>query len=391
MLEKHLYNTSTLPPSNARYFYCYNAKVKKIFTLLAVVTLVVVLPIVLLQFSNTTFITNVAEAPTEYESYEKLNLQEKVGQLFLIGHWSETVTSDTTKLIDEHYLGGVIVMDSPNDPRQIKSQVDVWQNASYPTPLIIGIDQEGGLVSRLKDDDYVQTPQPQITTVADAYDVSHRRAQALRTLGINTNFAPVMDQSTKPESFMYERVFREPSMIAGLSDAMIRGYQNNDIIAVPKHYPGHPDTADDSHLVLPILTLTKEEYENSTNAFKEVIQADNVQMLMTAHMQVPALDDTYPATLSPTILNDLRNRIGFDGVVITDDLAMQAISNTWTYEESAVLALKAGADMIMLAAEPEVVGRTIEAVLDAIESGDLSEERIDEAYERVMQVKDGLN
>lgn len=362
---------------------------KKTLILLAIVIVVIVLPVVFLQFSTTT-ITITDTLVGQDDEFPPLTLEEKVGQLFLIGHWSETMTSDTTKLIDDYHLGGVIVMDAPNDPRQIKSQVEVWQEVSYPAPLIISIDQEGGFVSRLKDESYVLTAQPNITTVTEAYDIAHRRAQALRTLGINTNFAPVMDESVKPNSFMYDRVFREPSMIASLSDTMIRGYQNNDVIAVLKHYPGHPDTADDSHVTLPILEMTVGEYQEHTDAFKDVLQAGNAHMLMTAHMQVPALDTTYPATLSPTILNDLRTRIGFDGVVITDDLAMQAISNTWSYEESAVLAFKAGADMIMLAAEPDVVGRTIEAVLNAVESGELSEDRIDEAYARVLWVKNNL-
>lgn len=362
---------------------------KKLIILLGIVILVIFLPILIQQFSGTTPVDQTTVVPDE-QNPEETSLRAKVGQLFLIGHWSYSTTIETANLVDDLQLGGVIIMDSTGDPRKIAGQTEVWQNAAYPTPLLVGIDQEGGVVSRLKDEIYISTPQPEIETAEDAYSVANLRARALKTLGINANFAPVMDQSTNPESFMYERVFHNPSMIASLSDAMIRGYQNSDVVAVPKHFPGHPDTTDDSHFELPSLELTKTEYEAHTKAFKEVVEAGNMKMLMTAHLKVPALDPELPVTLSPAILSDLRNRIGFDGVIITDDLAMRAIRDTWSYEESAVLALKAGADMIMLAAEPEVTSRVINAVIEAIESKELSKERIDEAYQRVMEVKKSL-
>ena len=124
--------------------------------------------------------------------------------------------------------------------------------------------------------------------------------------------------------------------------------------------------------------------------FADIVEAGNVQILMTAHVLIPALDPDFPATVSPIVLNDLRERIGYNSIIITDDLAMQAISDRWDYSESAVLALKAGADMVMLAAEPENAEIAVQAVLDAIENGELTRERVFEAYSRVMEVKENL-
>ena len=329
-------------------------------------------------------------APT----HESVPLTTQVGQLFAIGHWANMVASTTAARVRDLQLGSVIIMSAPMfeygvDEQMIRTWTNNWQ-AAAETPLIISIDQEGGVVSRLRGSVHIQTAQPNITDEATAYGVASERAVALQTLGINANYAPVLDSSVSPDSFMYPRVFRDPEMIAPLADAMIRGYQDNAVIAVPKHFPGHPDTNDDSHLTLPHLDMTLEEYIVHTQQFTDLIKLGDTQMLMTAHVLVPALDPDFPATVSPIVLADLRERIGYDGVIITDDLAMQAISDRWSYAESAVLALKAGADMVMLAAEPENASSTVQAVIEAVESGELSRERVFEAYSRVMEVKRGL-
>ena len=366
---------------------------KKILLLLLAVVVAIILPVIILQFSNDSFVENIADTsilPKKEIFTPSPSLEEKVGQLFIIGHWSDTITSDTTKLVDDLHLGGVIIMDVVGDTRKVKGWTNEWQNVAYPTPLLIGIDQEGGIVSRLKESSFIQLAQPEITTLDIAYETASKRAKELSELGINNNFAPVVDQSINPDAFMYERVFRDPVMISSLADTMVRGYQNGGVVSTPKHYPGHPDTADDSHITLPILNLSEEEYRGHTEQFSELLKAGNTQMLMTAHVQVPTIDSVYPTTLSNILITDLRTRIGYDGVIVTDDLAMQAISDRWSYEDAAVLSLQAGADMIMLAAEPEYASSTIQAVITAVESGELAEERINEAYERVILLKERL-
>jgi len=340
------------------------------------------------EFVNS-YVPLIETTTPELAAIDSVPLAEQVGQLFAIGHWPNIPTETTSARVADLQLSSVIVMQAPATEADVLSWTTAWQ-ASSSIPLLISIDQEGGVVSRLKGADHVQTPQFDITTTSDAYSVATNRAQALRALGINANYAPVLDKSVLPDSFMYPRVFRDPAMIAPLADAMVRGYQDNGVTAVPKHFPGHPDTSDDSHITLPILDLTTEEYIAHTQQFTDLIADGNVQILMTAHVLVPALDPEFPATVSPAIISDLRERIGYDGVVVTDDLAMQAISDRWSYAESSILALNAGVDMLMFAAEPEYASSSVAAVIEAVETGVITRERIFEAYSRVMGVKGSL-
>lgn len=313
-------------------------------------------------------------------------LEERVGALFMIGHWSSTPLASTTALVSDLGVSGVILMDAPSNVNLVSHWIRDWQ-ASTSVPLLIAIDQEGGSVSRLPGPAYVQTPQPRLTTAEDAYHTALTRGQALMSLGINTNMSPVLDASTNPTSFLYQRVFRNPALIATLGDAMVRGYIAAGVTAVPKHYPGHPDTNSDSHVTLPVVPGSVADYYTHTTHFADAIALGNIDILMTAHVLVPALDPTYPATLSSTILHDLRTRLGYTGVIMTDDLIMKAVTNTWTSDEAAVLALKAGADLLLFAAEPAAARTAYQAILSAVANGTLSEARITEAYERVMRLR----
>jgi beta-N-acetylhexosaminidase len=335
-----------------------------------------------LEFTNN-------QTPIAPAAIDTVPLAEQVGQLFAIGHWPHIPTASTTQRVQDLFIGSVIVMKAPATSTNITTWTETWKAVAL-SPLLISIDQEGGVVSRLRSANHNQTAQPQLTDIETAYDVAATRAQALLPLGINANYAPVLDLSVSPDSYMYPRVFRDPTMIALLGDAMVRGYQDNGVIAVPKHFPGHPDTSDDSHITLPALDLTTQQYVDHTQQFTDIIAAGNVHILMTAHVLVPALDPDFPATVSPAVIADLRERIGYTGVIVTDDLAMQAISDRWSYEESAVLALQAGVDMLMLAAEPEYASSTVAAVIAAVASGELPRERVFEAYTRVMKLKQGL-
>ena len=371
------------------FFDIIGAMIKKV--LLLVIIFVAAVAAFLLYSPESEYINLVPDiiqqvtAPT----YESVPLAEQVGQLFAIGHWPHIETDTTTDRVRDLYIGSVILMAAPEDEQEIKTWTATWQAVAL-SPLIISIDQEGGIVSRLKSSNYIQTAQTEIISTDQAYAVAFKRAQELTTLGINANYAPVLDQSVLPTSFMYQRVFRDPDMIAKLGDAMVRGYQDGDVVAVPKHFPGHPDTSDDSHITLPTLDLSLAEYNDHTIQFTDIVAQGNTQILMTAHVAIPALDPNFPATLSPIVIADLRNRVGYNGVIITDDLAMQAISDRWSPEEAAVLALRAGVDMIMLAAEPEHASSTVAAVIQAVETGELSRQRVWEAYSRVMSIKANL-
>lgn len=327
-------------------------------------------------------------APTKQEpTPEPLPpLQDQVGRLFIIGHWAETPTASTTALIREYGVGGVIIMSAPDDHNEIKAWTNEWQ-AAAAYPLMIAIDQEGGEVQRLRGGDFVATAQPTITTPEEAYSVAYQRGRELAALGINTNFAPVAETSRNPDSFLYDRVFRDPAAIPELTTAMIAGYQDAGVTAVVKHYPGHPDTPADSHKELPVVPLTEITFVEHTQAFTKLIQTGVVPALMTAHVLVPSLDPIYPATLSPSILTKvLRQQTGYTGLVITDDMTMAAIAASHTPGEASIKALQAGADMVLLAAEPAQAPSTIAAVLAATSDGRLATTTIATHVRRTEQI-----
>ena len=317
----------------------------------------------------------------------ELSIEEKVGQLFILGHWSTIDPEVTLERVARLHIGGVILMDSGTAPEvKLPVLINSWQ-ASSSLPLFVGIDQEGGVVSRLKEPPHIQTAQPNITTPEQAFLVGSSRGLALSTLGINLNFAPVLEMSFDPQAFLYNRVFRNPADIPVLGNNLINGLREGGVLATAKHYPGHADTSDDSHAVLPILELTQAAYELHTQPFTDTIAQTDIPLLMTAHVRIPSLDPTYPATLSPTIISDLRDRVGYEGIVMTDDMIMRAITSTWSSDEAAVLALKAGVDVLLFAAEPKAGEVAITRVLQALEAGELTEVDIDVSLKRVLQAK----
>lgn len=326
---------------------------------------------------------------TEPEIVPVISLEEKVGQLFLIGHWADTPLGSTTELVEKNYLGGVVVMSAPEETNDIKNWTSTWNEVSQ-TPLYVAIDQEGGPVSRLKGDSFVQTSQRDIVKEDTSYEIGRIRGNELKKLGINMNFAPVLDSASSSDSFMYERVFPVKASSSALAAAMIAGMSEASVIGVAKHFPGHDDTADDSHHILPTVDIERSELDTFALPFLELIRDQEPAAIMTAHILFPNID-TSPASLSPFFLtNYLREELEFSGLIITDDMSMKAIVDNWTSEAASVLALRAGADIVLFAAEPDKVTAAITAVIAAVETGQLSEDRINESYERIINAKQGI-
>lgn len=317
-------------------------------------------------------------ATPEYEE----SLEKVVGGLFMIGHWADSPLASTTELIRKYHFAGVIIMSSPDNPNDIKDWVEEWNRVSEK-PLLITIDQEGGPVNRLKGAEFIQTGQRAITTPEEAYAVGFKRGQELSALGINMNFAPVLDSANNPDSFMYERVFPEGSDIVLLSSELTRGLSDAGVIAAAKHFPGHDDTNEDSHFTLPSVAIEKASLPEFTENFISYIEKTKPQVLMTAHVLFPKID-VLPATLSHYFLTDyLRTELGFTGVIITDDMSMDAIDETWSSEEASTLTLIAGADMILFAAEPARTPAAYASVMSAVNSGRLLESDIRNSYGRI--------
>ena len=339
-----------------------------------------------------------------------MTLEEKVGQLFVTYVYGaaadqpdprnrETYGVDTpAEVVQKYHLGGVIYFPwsgNVNEPRQVADLSNGLQRAALDgsgLPLLIATDQEGGTVARVGPP---ATQFPGNMALGAARSSKHaRRAAAisgkeLRTLGINQNYAPVADVNVNPQNpVIGARSFGEdPALAARLTRAQVTGYQQgHQVAATAKHFPGHGDTNLDSHTALPVIHHTLAELEKiDLPPFQAAIRS-GIEAIMTGHIVVPALDPSgRPATLSQPILTGLlRERLGFDGVVVTDSLGMAGVRQVSSDERVPVEALKAGADMLLM---PPVPDLQYQAVLEAVRSGEVPEARIDRSLYRILRLK----
>jgi beta-N-acetylhexosaminidase len=341
---------------------------------------------VLFMYESPTEEGTSVNAPSPESPGTTVSPETQLGQLFMIGHWADTPVASTTALIKKYQLGGVIIMSAPENPQAIVDWVTQW-NAVSETPLFIAIDQEGGPVTRLKGDQFVQTGQRYITTAEQAFEIGRTRGKELENLGINMNFAPVLDTAANPKSFMHSRTFPENTDAATLAASMITGMSEQNVIAVIKHFPGHDDTSVDSHNELPVVNISRSELPAFTKLFAEVISQKPPVALMTAHVQFPQID-TLPATLSTFFLTTyLREELDFTGLIITDDVSMDAIDAYYSTSEASRLALEAGADIILLAAEPADIEIIFPFLITAAVASPFLRQQVALSYQRVLLLK----
>lgn len=343
----------------------------------------------------------------------RMTLREKVGQLFVQQvYGSDATTPDARNLplygvaspaevVQKFALGGVIYFawtDSVKNPQQIAGLSNGLQQAAAArpsktrVPLTIGIDQEQGVVTRIGPP-ATQFPGSMALgagrSAADARTAAAITGKELRAMGVTTNFAPVADTNVNPlNPVIGTRSFSSsPALAAEMVAAQVRGYQEDGgVAASAKHFPGHGDTATDSHVAFPVITHTREEWEElDAPPFRAAFSA-GIDMIMTAHLAFPAFDDSgLPATLSKPILTDLlRDELGYEGVVITDALEMQGVRDLFSDAEVAVRALLAGVDQLLMTPAPEAA---FAAVVDAVESGRIAEKDLDTKVRRVLALK----
>jgi beta-N-acetylhexosaminidase len=343
------------------------------------------------------------------ERLASMTLEDKVGQLFMVyvhGEAADTdhadaVASNLERLgaengaafVASYKPGGIIYFDWANslsDPEQIAALSDGLQKAAE-VPLLIATDQEYGTVVRIGEP-ATQFPGAMPLGATRDAEVARQAAEAagveLRAMGLNLNFAPDADVNVDPANPVIgvRSYSSDPDLVARFATAQAGGYQAGGVAVSAKHFPGHGDTGTDSHLGLPIITHTAEEWERiDAPPFTAAIAA-GTDMVMSGHLQFPALDDSLkPATLSAPILTGLlREKLGFEGVIITDSLEMQGVRSEYGDERVPVMALQAGADMLLM---PPDFPLAYEAVLAAVESGELTEERIDASVRRLLALK----
>lgn len=310
--------------------------------------------------------------------------------------------------IRERHLGGAVLFNydvgEKSFRRNIESAAQLKAlNAALQShaeiPLLISIDQEGGRVSRLQERyGFPATQSQQYYGTLDDLTATRAAAEAegkiLRELGINLNLAPVVDVNLNPDSpaiGAIERSFSaEPKIVTAQAAAEIEGYHAQGILCTLKHFPGHGSAAADSHLGFVDVTETWQSSE--LEPYRDLITAGLADAVMTAHVFNSKLDSEYPATLSHKIITGiLREQLGYDGVVISDDMQMGAIRQYYGFEQAVELAIKAGVDILAIANnsiyDAEVGARTVNIVSQLVRDGKISPERIDQSYQRIQRLK----
>lgn len=342
------------------------------------------------------------------------DLRESAALLVMRGFRGLQLTDDAPVLVDlrEGNLSSVVLFDvdgpsgtperNVQSPQQVRALTDSLRAAAGPLPPLIAIDQEGGLVARLKQRWGFPATQSAAALGAsgnpDATEVAAGRlADVLVEAGINLNLAPVVDVDVWGDNPIIGGKGRsysgDPEEVAAHAGAFIRAHRDRGVLTCLKHFPGHGSSREDSHVGFTDVTRTWSRDE--LIPFRRLLDQGLVDAVMTAHVFNAAFDETYPATLAPAMINGLlREELGFDGVVISDDLGMGAVSEQFGYEEAVARSLIAGVDLLALANqttyEDDITERTVHLIVDLVSSGRLPESRVYESAERVQQLRQRL-
>lgn len=359
------------------------------------------------------FIFSIAcKSPTESQ-HQEVSLETKIGQMLMIGFRGLEVTEDSSivKDIKAGRIGGVILFDRDvalqSDVRNIQSPLQVKELVSVlksyaPIPLIVSIDQEGGKVCRLKTKyGFAPTVSQQYLGNLNNPDSTSfygsQTANTLRDLGINVNFAPVVDLNINPENPAIGKIERsfsaDPDIVTKHSVAIIEEFNKHNIMSSLKHFPGHGSSTTDSHLGFVDVTNTWTDKE--LEPYRNIISSGHADIIMTAHIFNSNLDAQYPATLSKNIITGiLRNSLGFKGVIVSDAMDMKAIADYYGLESAVLLSINAGVDIILfsnnLIYDNDIAVKVTEIIKSLVAEGKITEHRINESYERIMKLKDDL-
>lgn len=323
------------------------------------------------------------------------SLRKKIGQMFMFGFNGHEVPLHMQTLIEDYQIGGIIYFRrNLRDAGQVSDMTAELQRLSE-VPLLIAIDQEGGMVVRMERDVTVMPGNMALGATGDiqgTYNAARICGEELRRMGINMNFAPCLDVNNNPHNpVIGVRSYGEdPKLVGRLGIAAAHGYQYANVVATVKHFPGHGDTDQDSHLALPLVAHDRARLDAIELApFREAIAA-GVDAVMSAHVIFPAYEEAnIPSTLSHNILQGLlREQLLFDGVIVTDCLEMNAISESFGVGPGAVMTVKAGADLVLISHRMDRQVEGIEAVIRAVEAGEISEARIDASVVRILRLKE---
>lgn len=325
---------------------------------------------------------------------EDMSPAEQAGQLLMAdfrqnadGTGMTALSAEAKEAMAAYHIGGVILFAENLDTAEQTKQLTADLQAAADLPLLIGIDEEGGLVSRLDKSDIPHEEMPAAAEMTDVAAAGATIGRELAELGINVDFAPVADVNTNPNNpVIGTRAFSaDPQEAAEKVGAFIKAMEETGVSACAKHFPGHGDTAMDSHKGA---TYVEHDMERLRTVefvpFQAAVDA-GVDFIMAGHIQTPnATTDGRPASLSEEMLDILRSELGFTGIIITDAMNMGAIAEEYGSGESAVLAIAAGADLVLM---PASLSEAAEALTEAIETGELPPERVEESLWRILSLK----
>jgi beta-N-acetylhexosaminidase len=337
-------------------------------------------------------------------------LEDKIGQMLMVGFRGTAVDEGSfiVRDIRRNNLGGVVLFDydvvkeqagrNITSPVQVKALVAALRGAAR-VPLLVAVDQEGGKVARLKTAcgfpaTVSHSTLGRLDDLASTGQHSARLAETLNAMGIGLNLAPVVDLCTNPDNPVIAKLDRcfsaDPKVVTRHALRYIAAHHQRGVLTTLKHFPGHGSSRSDSHLGFTDVsdTWTRNELE----PYARIIEAGQVDAIMTAHVFNARLDKQYPATLSAATINGLlRGELGFDGVVISDDMQMAAITAHYGFETAIRKALEAGVDILVfgnnLSYDEEIVPRAIAVILGLVDTGVISEARIDQSWQRIMRLK----
>ncbi len=328
-------------------------------------------------------------------------IPEMTGQMIMAGFEGATLTPDTEDLIRNHHVGGLILFSrNYENPEQlhtlIRSLQDVAASTSTGLPLFISVDQEGGRVARLTEP-FTKYPPLCCLGHAQSESLAYRFGQSLAAelvdVGINMDYAPVLDIHTNPGNPIIgdRAIASDPETVARLANSFIKGFKDKGMIPVGKHFPGHGDTHLDSHLDLPTVKRDAATLEAVELApFRETI-AQGLEVIMTAHVIYSAWDKKNPATFSKKILQDiLRQQLGFQGVIMSDDLEMKAVENYFPFEELPRMGIEAGLDMFLICNNMKKVRALHDQLIRDVDNGILPTAPIQQSVERILRLKRNL-
>lgn len=324
------------------------------------------------------------------------DVRRQIGQLLIGSCDGHSVPAELRSLAREFDLGGVTLFArNVEAPEQVADFALDLRTLGGEWPAWVAVDQEGGRVARLR---APFTEWPPMAALGRANDTAlatrfaRALARELRTVGISLNFAPVLDVHTNDANpVIGDRALSDQvDRVAALGAAIVGAVQAEGVVACGKHFPGHGDTSVDSHVDLPVVEYPPERLRQVEFVpFRAAIEA-GVGSIMTAHVLVPAIDETQPATLSPAIVQGmLRNELGFEGLIVSDDLEMRAVADRWSAADAAVAAVAAGCDALLVCSgDIDTQAAVLEGLIKAVESETLSITRIEDALARHRGLKE---